>query len=211
MLRHPLVATAGITANRRRKWRTTDCSCPARPAGTFILNNWQKSGKDCAKTVVKEESPDTCLWSIFITPQIKASSSVRGSCVLIQQHSESDGSWVWCKEPWSSRSGKGVWRTRRAWKAERVWWWKSKTSVRWEERRRNIHEPSSGGEERVRKKQTQTALRNQWECTQELLNIPHLLLLNWLIERVGARPLASLSLENWGKKNSPKHVFICPR
>lgn len=45
-----------------------------------------------------------------------------------------------------------------------------------------------------------------------LLNIPHLLLLNWLIERVGARPLASLSLENGGrgrkKESSPKQQWI---
>lgn len=63
----------------------------------------------------------------------------------------------------------------------------------------------------------------QGECTPVLLNIPHLLLLNWLIERVGARPLASLSLENWGrrkktnkKKNKQKAAHsnnesTCPR
>lgn len=42
----------------------------------------------------------------------------------------------------------------------------------------------------------------QGECTPVLLNIPHLLLLNWLIERVVARPLASPSLENWERKKT---------
>lgn len=37
-----------------------------------------------------------------------------------------------------------------------------------------------------------------------LLNISHLLLLNWLIERVGSRPLASLSLENGGRREHKK-------
>lgn len=40
----------------------------------------------------------------------------------------------------------------------------------------------------MKRMQTSTvkiALHNQGECTQDLLNIPHLLLLNRLIERVG--------------------------
>lgn len=51
----------------------------------------------------------------------------------------------------------------------------------------------------------------QGECTRVLLNIPHLLLLNWLIERVGARPLASLSLENWGRRRNKKKQESSPK
>lgn len=49
-------------------------------------------------------------------------------------------------------------------------------------------------EEKQKKKPCSTV--KQGECTRVLLSIPHLLLLNRLIERVGARPLTSLPLEN---------------
>lgn len=60
----------------------------------------------------------------------------------------------------------------------------------------------------------------QGEFTPVLLNITHLLLLNWLIERVGARPLALLSLENWGRRekktinkkaSQSNNELTCPR
>lgn len=44
----------------------------------------------------------------------------------------------------------------------------------------------------------------QRECTQVLLNIPRLLLLNRLIERVGARPLTSLPLEKLREEETNK-------
>lgn len=112
-----------------------------------------------------------------------------------------------------------------------VQWWKSKSgqgvdglSMKWRlaEKHSFIYPSGEKKKKNKMKKNAQTRCMTkllytvkQGECTPVLLNIPHLLLLNWLIERVGARPLASLSLENWGKRkkkqkqeSSPKQRWI---
>lgn len=59
---------------------------------------WLKKKRKGKKA--NEKNPQTTLWSIFIMPQIKASSSERGPCNLFifysqQFHSENGGSWLW--------------------------------------------------------------------------------------------------------------------